>query len=530
MKPDKLVIYYMANKVMEIPSPPESIGVGSAHDNELRIVGEAIEPYHLVIRRRGRCWFAFSRSGALFKTSDGKEAKLARLNLREKISVGNYSVEMVPYNDKKENTNEDEKENTTTRKLYSDLSNLSNEIQLEIHHMGLSKIQHLNFSSSKITIGRHTSNMVIVSDKFCSSFHAIIEKTAEGWFIYDTGSKNGTYVDSRRVNGCKLHNGTIIAIGETRIVCKFPDEKNTELQFLPTEGLAKILHTASLFSKTDFPVLLKGESGTGKEIIAHYIHSLSDRRDKPYIPVNCGAIPESLAESLLFGHKKGAFTGALETNEGYIGAADGGTLFLDEIGELPFLIQAKLLRFLDSGMFMQVGETTSKKANVRIISATNRNLIEMIHCGKFREDLFHRLNVLSIEIPPLRERLSDIPQLSKWMLQKFSNSGKWNKIEGISESAIEKLKSHSWPGNVRELRNVLQRAVINSCGGIIQPEHIEFALDNVKNYRKNTPNPESLRNLMDTCNWKIARAAKLSGIPRTTLRYKLKKLGIQRNN
>ncbi len=219
---------------------------------------------------------------------------------------------------------------------------------------------------------------------------------------------------------------------------------------------------------TDATVLILGESGTGKELIAGAVHSLSRRAGQTYVRLNCAAIPETLLESELFGYEKGAFTGAHRTKRGHVEEADGGTIFLDEIGDMSRPLQAKLLRFLEDGSFTRVGGTQELRVNVRLIAATNRNIVDAIRKNEFREDLFHRLNVMQFRPSPLRERTSDIPLLALHFLRHFCFRLGRN-IKGISEAAKSALLVHSWPGNVRELRNVLERAVILETADEIRP-------------------------------------------------------------
>jgi len=210
---------------------------------------------------------------------------------------------------------------------------------------------------------------------------------------------------------------------------------------------------------TDATVLILGESGTGKELIAGAIHTLSKRATQSYVRLNCAAIPETLLESELFGYEKGAFTGAHRTKRGYVEEADGGTIFLDEIGDMSRPLQAKLLRFLEDGSFTRVGGTQELRVNVRLIAATNRNIVDAIQRNEFREDLFHRLNVMQFRPPPLRERTGDVALLARHFLRSFAlRLGK--PVRGLSPTALQALEAHSWPGNVRELRNVIERAVI----------------------------------------------------------------------
>lgn len=236
-------------------------------------------------------------------------------------------------------------------------------------------------------------------------------------------------------------------------------------------AMESVFQTMGKVLNNDTTILLMGETGTGKELVARAIHYNGWRKEKPFVPINCGAIPENLVESELFGHKKGAFTGAISDKRGLVEAANGGTLFLDEIGELPPPMQIKLLRFLQDKVFTPIGETSTRQADVRIIAATNQNLLALTRSGKFREDLYYRLNVITINIPPLRERLSDIPLLVKFFMGKY-NLKLNKKIESITSGAMKKLLEYSWPGNVRELENTIERAMVLTSGTAISEENL----------------------------------------------------------
>lgn len=238
--------------------------------------------------------------------------------------------------------------------------------------------------------------------------------------------------------------------------------------------ILKIFDLIRRIAPTPANVLIYGESGTGKELVARAIHRLSRVIDNPFVPITCSAIPESLLESELFGHVKGSFTGAIANKEGLFQQADGGTAFLDEIGELTPIIQTKLLRFLQEREFMPVGSTKSKKVNVRIIAATNRNLEEEVLAGSFREDLFYRLSVVPIRVPPLRERKGDVPLLVDYFLEKYSRL--LNKdIQTISTYGLKVLMEYDFPGNVRELENIIERGVALESSNIILPESLELS-------------------------------------------------------
>jgi two-component system response regulator AtoC len=234
---------------------------------------------------------------------------------------------------------------------------------------------------------------------------------------------------------------------------------------------------ATKVAATEATVLLTGESGTGKEIVARLIHDSSRRGGGPFVALNCAALPEALLESELFGHEKGAFTGAVTARPGRIEQAAGGTLFLDEVGEMSPAVQAKFLRVLQEREFQRLGATRVQKANVRVIAATNRDLRAALASGVFREDLYYRLQVFAIRLPPLRERPEDIPELLDHFLTELGPAVLGRPAAGISQEARERLLAHSWPGNVRELRNAVERALILSDGGVIHPEHVPAPLD-----------------------------------------------------
>jgi formate hydrogenlyase transcriptional activator len=233
-----------------------------------------------------------------------------------------------------------------------------------------------------------------------------------------------------------------------------------------SSGLLAVLRNVDQVAVTDTAVLVCGETGTGKELVARAIHDRSTRRERPLVKVNCSAISAGLVESELFGHVKGAFTGAIERRLGRFELADGGTIFLDEVGELPLETQVKLLRVLQEHEFEPVGSSRSIRVDVRVIAATNRDLGEAVTCGRFRSDLFYRLNVFPLEVPALRDRQSDIPKLAMFFLKRFSNKfGK--RIETLSQATMDLLVGYRWPGNIRELQNVIERAVILSKGSVL---------------------------------------------------------------
>jgi DNA-binding NtrC family response regulator len=241
-----------------------------------------------------------------------------------------------------------------------------------------------------------------------------------------------------------------------------------------SRSLQDVFKRVGRVAKTDAPVLIVGESGTGKELVAKALHEYSPRRQQEMMIINCGAIPENLLESELFGHEKGAFTGAIARRAGRFEQADGGTLFLDEIGDMPLTIQVKLLRVLQDGSFSRVGANETLATNVRIIAATHKNLTDEVAAGRFREDLYYRLNVVEIRIPPLRERVEDIPLLAEFFLQRITKKNGMARIR-LTAEAINTLQSHTWPGNVRELENTIARACVLTSSNILLPTDIPLA-------------------------------------------------------
>jgi PAS domain S-box-containing protein len=299
-------------------------------------------------------------------------------------------------------------------------------------------------------------------------------------------------------------------------------------------SLKKVLKNVERVAPTDSTVLITGETGTGKELIARAIHNLSPRKGRPLVKVNCAAIPGGLIESELFGHEKGAFTGALARKVGRFELADKGTMFLDEIGELPLDLQSKLLRVLQEGEFERVGGTQAFKVNVRVIAATNRNLEQLSKTGQYRPDLYYRLNVFPIHLPPLREREGDIPMLVQFFVHKFAaNLGK--KIQKISERMMSALQRYQWPGNIRELEHVIERAVILSEGPELEPIDWLSPSDNKSGVAKTLTLEEMERqhilDVLEQTNWRVSGdkgAAKILGLNATTLEARMKKLGIER--
>jgi DNA-binding NtrC family response regulator len=306
----------------------------------------------------------------------------------------------------------------------------------------------------------------------------------------------------------------------------------------PIQEVRNLIETVA---PTDARVLILGESGTGKELVAGALHSLSTRRDKPYVRINCAAIPETLLESELFGHERGAFTGAVRQKAGRVEEANEGTLFLDEIADMSHSLQAKLLRFLEDGSFTRVGGTQELRVDVRLIAATNRDIVGAIEEGQFREDLFHRLNVVQFRLPPLRERGNDVQLLGQHFLHQLGPAIK-PRVETLSKAAERKLLTHRWPGNVRELRNAIERGLILESSRELQPanlpdfeveqrlartgasdEAISGSLEAILAHHERT----AIQRALEQNRYNLTRAAEQLEISRHALRYRMQRLQIQ---
>ncbi len=410
---------------------------------------------------------------------------------------------------------------------------------------GVNEMVH-KLMGDAFTVGSHPRNDLVISDRFISSKHLRISRRDNLFRVVDHRSTNGTFIGNVRVMEAEVPLFTALRVGETELILEQVPTAKKETAY---EGIigndASVRQLADLVERvapSSAAVAIFGESGTGKELVARAVHARSHRSDRPFVPVNCAAISKELIESELFGHEKGAFTGATNARKGAFEEADTGTLFLDEIGELPLDLQAKLLRALESGEIKRVGASRPTHVDVRIVAASNRDLLAACRAQKFRDDLYYRLCVIPLHLAPLRNRRGDVLALAEHFVRLFSPRGCQM---GFTPAAVDRLQTHSWPGNIRELRNAIHRAILLKRGPLIDADDLSF--DQEVNSETGITVPElprgmSLEQMLEKLERQIVetalrrynnnreRVAKELGVARSTLFKRLKDWGLTRKD
>ncbi len=475
-------------------------------------------------------------------TVNGEEIESRSLKDGDQIEIGGWRAQFIQkteiHGDLKEETVFDSlpTQNHTQAVAHISQNLLCKEWLLKIHEAGRS-LRTLPLKNSVFSVGADPNNDLVLHDPFISARHFKLVARDGALEIVDLGSTNGTYVNGIKVREAEIEEGAVLKIGQSEIHLLSEDKIEKpkpiqESQFMGMVGssleMRQLFGLLQKVSPTQATVLVLGESGTGKELVAQAIHSLSPRSKKPFVAINCGAISPELIESELFGHEKGAFTGAIRQHDGAFGQAAGGALFLDEIGELPLSLQPKLLRVLENQTYRRVGGVEELRADVRIIAATHQNLAKLVQERKFREDLFFRLFVLPISIPALRQRTEDIPRLCEHFLKEFSIT---ERSKSLTDEALNKLVEYPFYGNVRELKNVLLRAVVLSRKDQIKPEEIVFAYDATQQPAENVGTSLETLEAMEkklvlkalaANKWNKARTAEVLGVAKSTLFAKIK--------
>ncbi len=386
--------------------------------------------------------------------------------------------------------------------------------------------------SGDVVIGRAPECDLCIAHASLSRRHAVLH-IGDTLTVEDLGSANGTRVRREMLQAGKpvsLDPGEVVDLGSTVLVVR-GDVGARRRKIAPGEAMRDLHKLAERIASGRISVLILGETGVGKEVLARTIHDRSPRANKPFLPLNCSALSESLLESELFGHEKGAFTGADRDKRGLLETADGGTVFLDEIGELPVAMQVKLLRVLEERSVMRVGGVESRPIDVRFVAATHRDLEARIAEGAFREDLYFRLNGATLVIPPLRERTDEIEPLARAFAAEVAQEMSHASAPELSREALDALRAYRWPGNIRELRNVIERAVLLAGDAPIAHGHLPMEKLRAPGADKNAPPAAEKQRIMDAlaqCGGNQTRAAKLLGISRRTLVKRLDQHGIAR--
>ncbi len=385
-------------------------------------------------------------------------------------------------------------------------------------------------SGASLTIGSSSSADLTISDRAVSALHIRLRGTNDGLEVYDLDSKNGLFIGGARVKSALLrgsHCGFVIgrssvsacAVAQTAAASPDCDVPGLLGNSLAMRKLRREIHR---FADLRAPVLLQGETGSGKDVVARALHRLS-RRDGEFIPLNAGSLDATLADAELFGHRRGAFTGAVQARVGAFEAADGGTLFLDEVADLDPAVQVKLLRVIEDGRVSPLGTCDSRKVDVRLVSASWSLLEDRVAMGEFREDLFHRISTVTLKIPPLRSRASDLPALSAYLLTRHASELGQREI---TSAALAKLMQYTWPGNVRELGSVLYRAAVASRGGtLIDLQHVQAALPRPGLRRRGGLSHRDAQRLLNQFDGNVSAAARAAKVPRTTFRSWLRRAG-----
>jgi len=443
----------------------ERTSIGRSADCDVSLPDPALSRVQALVERRGDGWVLVDRSGRGTRVG-GVEVGEAALSSGSEVAFG------------------------TWRALFRECAGLPAEAtaaggatgvrsvpastpaqaRLRVRERGRERIASL--PADGVSVGSDPANGLSLEDPYVSARHLRIEPRAGRWQLVDLGSTNGTFLGGLRVWRSELPPGLPLALGDCELLLEVGTPRegrppgSYEGMFSLDASMRQVFDLVDRLAAADVAVAVLGETGTGKELVARALHARSPRRDGPFIPVNCAAIPETLMESEIFGHEKGAFSGADRLRKGAFEEADQGTLFLDEIGEMPLELQAKLLRALESGEVKRVGSSRPIQVSVRVVSATHRDLGAQVRAQRFREDLFYRLCVVPIAIPPLRRRQGDVRALAQRFLDAATPRGmqlRW------SEEALKRLEAYDWPGNVRQLKNVVQRALLLRGEGQVLP-------------------------------------------------------------
>ncbi len=531
----QLILMHDGKALLTQPIDAEKITIGRSQDNTLQLVDPAISRIHCYIEhKKGTPIITdLSRNGTYL---NGTPISTSALNPGDTIGIGPWTAKVIAAPTSSTDVTVIEQHAPTRVLAYDDASHTISTEHLAI--TAVSPDQHplkKSFHQHEITFGSAAESDIAIADEYVSRQHCKLVARSDALMLIDCGSTNGTLLDGVRVEKVSLPPQGSFTIGKT--VVRYSRERVSERVTPSTEPhlgamLGKSRAMREVFSlirrvaPTNVPICIFGESGTGKELAARELHRLSGRRAGPFIALNCGAIPSTMIESMLFGHERGAFTGAVERQTGVFEQAHGGTLFLDEIGEMELGLQTRLLRVLEDGMLRRLGGKDEIKVDVRLVVATNRDLRACVREGTFREDLFYRIYVVPVQLPPLRERTEDIALLAARLLEERAPD---NRVITLGGDALAKLTAYEWPGNVRELRNTLLRAMIVTRGTCIEAADLQLigaprATSDIEHI--DTRERDAIVDALRRAEGNQTKACKYLGIARSTMSFKIGRYGI----
>ena len=519
-----LVFSVRNQRLFECKLSSQHISIGRSDTCDVALPGEGLSRHHCTLSRRGHRWMLTDTSKHGTFMGDEKITKRI-LGFGESFQIGPYTVSLQKTTDSAEETVSVFSPKHHEFIVACDDSLLIERATLKVVY-GPDEGRSIDLNQIENMVGGVGSRVVMADQSLMVDHFAVIVTRGRPMVIPKSGP---VFLDGHRLLGITpVYPDDVLCVGQSKFTIHQATTEETPPEFDrfgsmigETKIMQQTFGRLKMFACHDFPVLITGESGTGKELAAKGLHDHSLRSNGPFVAINCAAIPENLVESELFGHEKGAFSGAHVKRDGAFHQANGGTLFLDELGDLPLTVQTKLLRVLESGEIRRVGAQRPEFPDVRIVAATNRDLASMVTQKLFREDLLFRLQVLAVDLPPLRERKADIVRIADHICATLSSKCT------MSDRVKNMLWDYAWPGNVRELRNVLSRAFVLS-GGAIEPEHIEV----FSHVFSQGLEPELLDNraflerALLRCDGNKSKTARELGIPRTTLVYKMQKYGL----
>lgn len=559
----ELQVFEGERRVFTLPFEQDKLSIGRSPQNDLILEGDSVSRQHVVLEKKDGAYFLRDLSsqgtlidGLLIKETVGMTSG-ARIGIAQWQLIFNQTS---PH----QFLEAGERHTQITRHALKYKSDPTKILKFEGADFSCRVLKPLlilddpqggksqyRVRKRVVSVGTAEDNDIVLHDEYVSKKHAEFRLSDLGFHITDLASTNGTFVGNAKIREFFARDNQDIILGKTRITIIFEKDADEELphfdgeSFFGIQGSSKpmknLFGKISLVARTDMTALIQGETGSGKEMVARAIHDLSERRDKSFVVLNCGAISPNLVESELFGHEKGAFTGADQRRIGAFEQAHGGTIFLDEIGELPLELQSKVLRVLEYQSLRRVGGNQDIRVDVRVVVATHRDLAKMSTLGHFREDLFYRLYVLPLKVPALREHKEDIEILVKSFLERFSAGRRVM----VDDDALAVMKNHDWPGNVRELKNTVLRAMAFCRDGRIQKSDIDLIVMPMSRFTDSQAMPQrvvhdGVLNLgakddfeRDRIAQAIAvaegdknRAAQILQMGRSTLFRKIKELGL----